>query len=163
MSRGFKLVDVAHQEYGVVVTAHGTKQMVFPQERLPERSDPGSAGYDFFSPINTVINPGDQKVIWTNVKAYMEADEVLQLYPRSSMGIKNKITLANTVGIIDASYYSNPNNDGNIGICLRNNSGQGYEVSVGDKIAQGIFTKFLIVEDDNSIGERTGGIGSSGR
>ena len=78
---------------------------------LPKRSDSKSAGYDFYSKETAVIQPGEQHLFWTDVKAYMLDDEVLSLYVRSSIGIKQGLTLANTVGIIDSSYYSNPDND----------------------------------------------------
>lgn len=128
----------------------------------PVRGDKRSAGYDFSSPIDVVI-PAKQKVlIWTNVKAYMLEDENLKLYVRSSIGIKKELELANTVGVIDASYYSNADNDGNIGICLRNKSDHDVHIEAGERIAQGIFEKYLTADDDIVLKEvRDGGIGSS--
>ena len=82
---------------------------------------------------------------------------------RSSMG-KKGVCLANDVGIIDSDYYSNPNNDGNIGVMLKNTSSTSFEIKAGDKIAQAIFMKYLVVDDDipaNNI--RTSGFGSTGK
>lgn len=132
--------------------------------KLPIRADDGSAGYDFYSPISVEIEAGEKATIWTDVKSYMAKDEVLKIYPRSSMGIKFSVSLANTTGIIDSSYYENPDNDGNIGICIINNSTQTYSVSAGDRIGQGIFQKYLIADNDDVLSEtRSSGIGHSGK
>jgi dUTP pyrophosphatase len=129
--------------------------------QLPTRSDPRSAGYDFYSPVEMVIQPGEKGFIWTDVKAFMEPDEVLKLYVRSSMG-KYPVVIANGTGIIDSSYFENPKNDGNIGFNLLNLSDEPYEIKIGDRIGQGVFTKYLITDDDNATGERSGGFGSTG-
>lgn len=130
--------------------------------RLPLRSTKNSSAYDFFAPREYTIFPNDQILIWTNVKAYMLPDEFLQIHVRSSVGIKKGLVLANVTGIIDSDYYSNPDNDGNIAICLYNRGNQGVKIKQGEKIAQGIFMKYLIADNCNSNVERTGGIGSTG-
>lgn len=129
--------------------------------KLPTRSDPRSAGYDFYSPIDITIQPGEKQLIWTDIKAYMLPDEVLKLYVRSSMG-KYPVVIANGTGIIDSSYFENANNDGNIGFNLLNLSNKPYEIHIGDRIGQGVFGKYLVTDDDNATGERAGGFGSSG-
>ena len=129
---------------------------------LPKRSTKNSAGYDFFLPKNVAILPHNTILLWTDVKAYMQEDEVLQLHIRSSIG-KRGIILSNCTGIIDSDYYSNPSNDGNIGIMLRNMSNEIVELMGGEKIMQGIFTKYLIADNDNATEERIGGIGSTGK
>ena len=91
----------------------------------------------------------------------MLPDEVLKLYVRSSMG-KYPVVIANGTGIIDSSYFENANNDGNIGFNLLNLSNKPYEIHIGDRIGQGVFGKYLVTDDDNATGERTGGFGSSG-
>lgn len=160
--RGFKVVEDKHKEYGTKVKAHGTEVLLHPPTISPTRSDAGSAGYDFYIPVDIKIEPRSQTVVWTNVKAYMEPDEVLLIFVRSSIGIKRGVTLANGTGVIDASYFNNPSNDGNIGLCLKNNTGQTVEFKAGEKVAQGIFTKFLVADEDVTMSdERTGGIGSS--
>lgn len=129
---------------------------------LPVRADRCSAGYDFSSPVTVTIKPSEQVLIWTNIKAYMKSDEVLKLYVRSSIGIKKGLVLANTVGIIDASYYENLDNDGNIGVCLKNTSDREITIEAGERIAQGVFVKYLEADDDVCLKKtRTGGIGSS--
>lgn len=128
---------------------------------LPTRSDMYSAGYDFHSPIKTIIPPGESRLIFTDIKAYMGNDEVLQLYVRSSMG-KHPIVIANGTGIIDSSYFENESNDGNIGFRLLNLGSEPYEINIGDRIGQGIFSKYLTTDDDSATGKRTGGFGSTG-
>ena len=86
--------------------------------KLPVRADKRSAGYDFFLASDVEILPAQKTIIFTDVKAKMPDDVVLELYIRSSLAVKQGLMLSNSVGIIDASYYSNPDNDGNIGIAL---------------------------------------------
>lgn len=129
----------------------------------PVRADSRSAGYDFFSKEEVSIKPGEQHLFWTDIKSYMNANEVLNLHVRSSVGIKRGLMLANTTGIIDSSYYENLDNDGNIGICLRNISDEVVTIKCGERIAQGIFSHYLVADDDKPAStERVGGIGSSG-
>lgn len=131
--------------------------------QLPVRADPRSAGYDIFAKETVTIEPYAKHVFWTDVKAYMLPDEVLSIYVRSSVAIKRDLILVNQVGIIDASYYSNPSNDGNIGVCLQNHSDQPAIIESGERIAQGIFQKYLVADDDQTLtNDRTGGTGSSG-
>ena len=87
---------------------------------LPVRATKNSCGYDFFATEDFSIKPGDKYLMWSDVKVSMEKDEFLMIDVRSSLGIKSDLMLANTIGIGDADYYSNPGNDGNYGICLRN-------------------------------------------
>ena len=129
---------------------------------LPTRGTSKSAGYDLASPIDVIIEPHSSVLIWTNVKAYMQDDEVLEVYIRSSTAIKRDLILKNTVGIIDSDYYSNESNDGNIGICLYNTTYAPREIKKGERIAQGIFKKYLVADDDVCLNEiRVGGIGST--
>ena len=136
-------------------------ELVHSTPILPIRKTEDSAGYDFFSPASTTILPGEQKLIWTNVKVSMPKGYVLEIYPRSSYGIKKGAILANTVGIIDADYYNNPDNEGNIGICLKNLGKDLIRIEKDDAIAQGIFKRYYITEDDHVVEKRVGGIGST--
>ena len=129
---------------------------------LPERSTIGSAGYDFKAPYDFEINAGESLMVWTMVKCYMEPGDVLLLMPRSSMG-RYGIRFSNTIGVIDETYVDNPTNEGEIALPFVNHGRETWSVKKGDKIAQGIFTKYLITDDDNVTAERTGGWGSTGR
>lgn len=164
MSRGFKPVELAHQKYGKEVAIHGQKQVFYPKIILPTRGDAGSAGYDIYAPVDFKINPRDEYLLWTNVKAYMDEGEVLQIFPRSSVAVKRGVTIKNTVGIIDASYFGNDMNDGNIGLCLINNTGETKEFKAGERIAQGIFIQYLVADEDEvTATARSGGFGSTGK
>lgn len=132
--------------------------------KMPCRGTKHSAGYDFTSPVKIVVPAHKMAKIPTGIKAQMNEDEVLSIYPRSSIGFKTGIRLANTVGIVDSDYYNNANNEGHIFIKFYNPTNEDYEIDIGDKIAQGIFTKYLIVDNEEEIlTERAGGIGSTGR
>ena len=128
--------------------------------KLPTRATEYSAGYDFYSPVDIIIEPQESVMIWSDIKAHMYYDNALIIIPRSSMG-KQPIMIANTVGLIDNDYYGNEDNDGNIGFRLLNLGKTPYEIKVGDRIGQGIFIKYGTVKNDNTISKRSGGFGST--
>ena len=147
--RGFEVVDLKHRKHNGDI-------------KLPQRADYRSCGYDWYSPCEFTIKPNQQKLISTDIKAYMLDDEMLMLNVRSSQG-KIRIQLANTQGWIDSSYYNNPDNNGNIAFFIRNEGTEEYVVKEGDRIMQGMFTKYLVTDDDTPIAnDRLGGFGSSG-
>ena len=128
--------------------------------KLPTRGSKNSAGYDFYSPVDVVIQPNEMVMVWTDIKAHMYYDNALMIIPRSSMG-KYPIMISNTVGLIDSDYYGNESTDGNIGFRLFNLGTTPYEIKVGDRIGQGVFIKYGIAKDDNTTTERVGGFGST--
>ena len=131
---------------------------------LPERADNRSAAYDLRTPIDFSLKPGFTIVIPTDIKVQMEDDEVMSIFVRSSIGIKKHITLCNGTGVIDASFYQNPDNDGNICIALKNDGNEEQYFKAGDRICQCLFVKYLTTDNDNPMSnERKGGVGSSGR
>lgn len=137
---------------------------LYENYQLPKRSTQHSAGYDFHSLNNITLKPGESKKIPTGVKANMNDDEVLFLFVRSSMGFKYNIRMCNQVGIIDKDYYGNSNNEGHIWIKLQNEGTEDFEIKIGDAICQGIFTKFLVTDNEEEItNKRTGGIGSTNK
>lgn len=129
---------------------------------LPSRSTKNSAGYDFISPVDFILYPDEVFVLWTDVKAKMPEDECLKIYSRSSLATNKKLVLANSVGVIDSDYYGNPKNDGNIGIPILNLNKFPQSIKKGDKIAQGIFEKFFLADDDIVDNTRRSGFGSTG-
>ena len=131
--------------------------------KIPERSTKNSAGYDFYLPYDVVIPKGKTVVLSTGIKACMNNDEFLMVVIRSSLGVKKGLKMANQVGIIDSDYYNNIDNEGHVWICLQNEGNKDYIINVGDSFAQGIFTKYLLADDDNSSGVRVGGLGSTNR
>ena len=129
--------------------------------KLPKRATFGSMGYDFYSPAEYEVNPGEVVKIWTDVKAAMNHGEGLLINIRSSMG--SRFCLTTEQGWIDEDYYGNPSNDGGIGVFLRNISQDIQYIHKGDAIAQGMFINFLVTDDEkNIVRTRTGGFGSTG-
>lgn len=131
---------------------------------LPKRKTAKSAGYDFVLPKDVFLPPNATTgIISTGVKAIMPDDEVLMLFIRSSISITKGVVLANGTGIIDADYANNPDNDGNIGIILRNESNHHVHILKGERIMQGIFVKYQVTNDDTADTKRVGGFGSTGK
>ena len=127
---------------------------------LPTRGTSKAMAYDFYANDTYVVAPNAIAKVWTDVKAYMGDDECLIINVRSSMG--GKFMLANTAGWIDSDYYSNENNDGNIGLFLKNIGYDVYVIHKGDRIAQGAFFNFLVADNGNTDSVRVGGFGSTG-
>lgn len=132
---------------------------------LPERKTKASAAYDIEAAEDTIIpafKPGMKPtLIKTGLKAYMQEDEVLLIVPRSSGPKKQGILFPHSTGVIDADYYENIDNDGHIFIQCINIKDTDVTIKKGETIAQAIFQKFLIVDNDNAEGKRTGGFGST--
>ena len=132
---------------------------------LPERKTKASAAYDIEAAEDTIIpafKPGMKPtLIKTGLKAYMQEDEVLLIVPRSSGPKKQGILFPHSTGVIDADYYGNIDNDGHIFIQCINIKDTDVTIQKGETIAQAIFQKFLIVDNDNAEGKRTGGFGST--
>lgn len=137
---------------------------LYEEYTLPTRSTQKSAGYDIKSLENYILKPGESVAIATGLKVAMNPDEVLYLYTRSSMAYKYNVTLANSVGVIDSDFYNNENNEGHFKVKLINHGDKDFVINVGDRIAQGVFMKFLTVDDEEEITTvRTGGIGSTNK
>lgn len=128
---------------------------------MPARKTKHSAGYDFHLISDISLNPGETLKIPLGVKAYMNNDEYLAIYVRSSIGFKYNIRLCNQVGIIDSDYYNNPDNEGHIFIAVHNHGDKVFNLSKKMAIVQGIFTKYLVADDDEVDNERIGGLGST--
>lgn len=138
--------------------------LLYDSYELPARSTKYSAGYDFKAIEGFTIKPGERIIIPTGVKVLMGQSEMLMLLVRSSMGFKYNIRMCNQVGIIESDYYNNPNNEGHMWIALQNEGTEDYVVKKNDKYAQGVFTNFLIVDNENEIeNERIGGLGSTNK
>ena len=146
---------------GFEVVADRFRKFPGQEIQLPQRGTSKAMAYDFYANADYDVEPGKVAKIWTDVKAYMQENECLILNVRSSMG--GKFMLANTSGWIDADYYSNEGNDGNIGVFLLNISDEVQHIKAGDKIAQGAFFNFLVADNGNVDTERTGGFGSTGK
>ncbi len=128
---------------------------------IPTRKTEQSAGYDIALPIDLHLKPKESKLIFTDIKVQMPHREFLMVVIRSSLAVKHRLTILNNVGIIDADYFSNPSNDGNIGLPLINNGKDDIRIPAGQAIAQGIFMEYKIVDQDMVEDVRKGGFGST--
>lgn len=129
--------------------------------KLPARSTEKSAGYDISLIEDVSIIPGKVMIVPTGLKAYMKSNEYLGIHIRSSMAIKKQLALANCQAIIDSDYYNNSDNEGHILLALYNFGKEPVTLQAGTRIAQGIFYEFLKVDEDENLGVRQGGIGST--
>ncbi len=153
--RRFSKISPESWEKQVPGTSYGKIQ-------LPKRATSKSAGYDLYSPIDVYIEPGEKVVVPTGIKVYMEDDEVLLVNSRSGHGFKHGIRLRNIQGWIDADYVDNPSNEGHILVSMVNDGEESFFLPEGKAIAQSMFIKYLVTEDDEPLQyEREGGIGST--
>ena len=136
---------------------------IYEAIKLPQRATTGSAGYDFFAPVDLTLEKNETLLIPTGIRAKIDEGWVLNIFPRSGLGFKHRIQLDNTVGIIDSDYYFS-SNEGHIMIkisCDAYDDGHSVEIKQGRGFAQGIFMPFGITTDDNVSEKRDGGFGST--
>ena len=136
----------------------------YDELKLPRRGTAGSAGYDFYSPLDFTLAPGEFIKIPTGVRARIDEGWVLTIYPRSGQGFKYRLQLYNSVGVIDSDYFG-AENEGHIQIKIVNANEEGKTLTVrrGEAFAQGVFLPFGITMDDDAADVRTGGFGSTDR
>lgn len=134
---------------------------------LPVRKTAKSAGYDFECIEDIIIPPyklgAKPTLVPTGIKAYMEDNEYLMLVNRSSNPKKKNLVIPNSLGIIDADYVNNPDNEGEIMFAFYNLGTELVTIEKGYALGQGIFQKFETTDDDNAKGERLGGFGSTSK
>lgn len=143
---------------------------------LPQRQTKFAAGYDLQAAedflVPSIWHSGTLStqsafkpvLVPTGIKVLLPSDEVFLLVSRSSGPLKRGLVIPNSVGVIDADYYNNPSNEGEIFVQMLNFFPQDYWIRKGERICQGIFTKYLITTDDSqNTTERNGGFGSSGK
>ncbi|KRM45205.1 dUTP diphosphatase [Lentilactobacillus parafarraginis DSM 18390 = JCM 14109] len=162
---------------------------------LPFRTTKNAAGYDFQSAVDMTIpsiwKRDFLKVLWaikhqkttsdaslerakkilkpylipTGIKAYMQPNEVLVIANRSSNPLKRGLVIPNGIGVIDADYYNNTGNEGEIFVQILNFGIADTHIKKGERVAQGIFMPYLLADSDDSAKQKTrqGGFGSSGR
>lgn len=132
--------------------------------KLPARGTPYSACVDFYACEDVILQPGTiSNVIPTGVKAYMKEDEGLLLYTRSSIAKKHGLRMSNSVGVIDADFYNNIDNEGHITFLYDNITDKEVKIAKHSRIGQGMFTKVLPINNVEVLSnERVGGYGSTG-
>ena len=130
--------------------------------KLPERSTLNSAGYDFFA-LDDIRFPAETITrVFTGVKCELMPNQVLILANRSSNPSKKGLILLNGIGVIDADYYGNPDNDGEIAFEFYNMLNEPVEIKKGEKLGQGLILAFDKTEDDYVTNVRKSGWGSTG-
>ena len=146
--RGFELIEGMNGELPIKATIH-------------------SAGVDFIASADIRIPAfrfkGEATLVPTGVKAFMQKDEYLQIFARSSIPVNLGLIMSNGVGIVDSDYYNNPTNEGHIMIEFNNLTNEHITIKKGTRIAQGIFNKILPVTHGVRIKNdtRNGGFGST--
>ena len=146
--RGFELIEGMNGELPIKATVH-------------------SAGVDFIASSDITIPAfrfkGQATLVPTGVKAFMQKDEYLQIFARSSIPVNLGLIMSNGVGIVDADYYNNPKNEGHIMIEFNNLTNEHITIEKGTRIAQGIFNKVLPVTHGVRLKNdtRNGGFGST--
>lgn len=164
MEKIAKFEKVSFAQFKVAFSDLSEKEImdIYQQIKLPTRATKGSAGYDFYSPIDFTLKPNQTINIPTGIRVKINNGWLLAIFPRSGLGFKYRLQLNNTVGIIDSDYYGS-DNEGHIFVKLTNDSNENKEVSLkaGQGMVQGIFLPFGIVEDDDVETIRNGGFGST--
>ncbi|PWJ50733.1 deoxyuridine 5'-triphosphate nucleotidohydrolase [Faecalicatena contorta] len=137
-------------------------QKIYEDIKLPKRATSGSAGYDFYTPVRLVLQPGETIKVPTGIRAEMEEAWVLKCYPRSGLGFKYRLQLNNTVGIIDSDYFYS-DNEGHMFSKITNDTKEEKTVDIGkgEGFMQGIFVEYGITVDDDAVAVRNGGFGST--
>ncbi len=130
---------------------------------IPKRQTKCACGYDIETPYAFTLKPNEIIKIPTGIKVYFNEDEMFSLYVRSSIGFKYNVRLVNQVGIFEADYYNNETNEGQIYFKIQNHSEEEVSFVQNERIIQGVFTKFLTVDNDEAIGIRKGGLGSTSK
>ena len=118
---------------------------------LPTRSSKSTAGYDFHLIEDLTIKPGEIVKVPTGIKSYFGDDETLLIIDRSKTGFKYNIRMVNQVGVIDADYYNNPDNEGHLFFKVQNEGTEEVSFKAGDAVVQGVFMKYLITDSDLRI------------
>ena len=135
---------------------------IYNEIKLPVRSKYGSAGYDFFMPMDAIFSIKGEMIIPTGIKCInMPDDKFLGIYPRSSLGTKYRFIITNLTGVIDADYPDSPKKEGHILIKMANDGEYELNLEQGKAFCQGIIQDYYITVDDNCTTIRTGGFGST--
>ena len=129
---------------------------------LPQRATAGSAGYDFICPAEITLAPGEAVTVPTGVRCEMQPGWVLMIFPRSGLGFKHQLRLANTVGVIDSDYF-HAANEGHIMVRIVNGGDHPVTIARGERFCQGVFLPHGLAEESEVLADREGGLGSTGR
>ena len=154
-----RFVHISQNQYTADTAGFDTR-LPLAEIPLPRRATVGSAGYDFVCPVAVTLQPGETRVIPSGIRALIEPGWVLVLCPRSSLGRKYGMRLANTVGVVD-SDYSGAENEGHILLAVVNGGDAPFTLRPGDRMCQGLLLPFGLAEEEEVTQERSGGYGST--
>lgn len=129
--------------------------------KLPVRATAGSAGYDICTPFDIDLEPNEEINVPTGLKCKIDNGWGLFALPKSGLGFKYYVRLANTIGLIDEDYYNNTNNEGHMFVKIRNEGSKSLHIDAGKGICQVVFLPYGITYDDEADGIRNGGFGST--
>ncbi len=162
MQRIAKFEKVSWEQFEKDWDLGGDVKAIYDGIELPKRATKGSAGYDFYTPVEITLKPQETIKIPTGIRVRMEESFVLHLYPRSGLGFKYRLQLNNTVGIIDSDYYYS-SNEGHIFAKITNdtNEDRTIHLEAHTGFMQGIFLEYGITIDDSASAIRDGGFGST--
>lgn len=134
---------------------------IYDNIKIPCRKTKFSAGHDIGIPFNTTLLSKEKLMMPTGIRCRMDADYVMLIVPRSSLGIKKGLRLSNTIAVIDSDYYMNIDNEGHIFVSVINDGKDTIKFTAGDNIVQALFVPYGVADGINVTTERSGGIGST--
>ena len=154
-----RFMHVSEEQYAATALPEALPVSEIP---LPRRATAGSAGYDFICPADVTLQPSEAVTIPTGIRCEMQPGWVLMLFPRSGLGFKHQVRLANTVGVIDADYF-HAANEGHIMVRIVNGGNHALSISKGERFCQGVFLPHGLAEEETVLAGREGGFGSTGK
>lgn len=144
-----------------IYDAHIGVKLLNENAKLPTQATAGSAGFDVYSSMNTVIYPGETALVKTGIAMDIPEGYCVEVCSRSGLALKNGVFVLNSPGIVDSDYK------GEVGVILHNSGKTPFEISIGDRVAQLLVKRAPIIKMycTENIGESSrgeGGFGSTG-
>lgn len=148
----------------MTTAGHFARVTQCPEALLPTRQTQGAAGYDVTPYLRESVSlaPGTVTLLRTGIKAYVHPGWVMMLVIRSSVGIRRRLAIPHSLGVIDSDYVDNPDNEGEIFLPLWNFGSVPQVIDPGTRLAQGLFFPYGVTTDDQVQTRRQGGLGSTG-
>ena len=130
---------------------------------LPAYATAQSAGMDLMAAIATdmTLAAGQSAIVPTGLAIALPEGFEAQIRPRSGLAAKNRVTVLNAPGTIDADYR------GEIGVILINHGSEAFTVTRGMRIAQMVIARHAQarwhqVDTLDETARGAGGFGSTG-
>lgn len=137
-----------------------------PDAIIPTRSNPTDSGLDLYALEDTLLAPGEVKLLKTGVAFEIPEGFEIQVRPRSGMSLKTKFRVANAPGTVDRGYTGDISVIGH-NVEDANKFSAVIHIKKGDRIAQAVMCPVEIpelveVEDFQESVRKDKGFGSSG-